>query len=171
MHLNSNALRFFFKYLDSTSRPTMSYSIRYASLSSGHAVRLFLETHKFPSKSDSCEDKGHVQLATGQGSHFVRSAEGLVPGEQRTQVFDVNGEPLVPISTIFYTFLYMLKLHVINNHAVIVIIIIIIIIVIVIIIVIAKFLCRRSRLFAYLKLRGATFLDDDKPNLRYSGLW
>lgn len=99
-HLYNSALKFFFKYLDSAYTATASYSTRYVSLSSGHVVRLGLNTQRVPSKRDSCEAEEHVQFATEQGTHLVRSADGLVPGEQRTHDFVVNGDPLISVSTV-----------------------------------------------------------------------
>lgn len=98
-HLYKSALRCFFKYSDSTWTPTVSYSTECVSLSSGHEVRFDLKTHKVPSKSDSCEVGGQEQFAVGHGTHFVRSADGDVPGEHRTHDLDVNGEPLASVST------------------------------------------------------------------------
>lgn len=100
-HLYKSGLRCFFRYLDSTSAPTESYSTRCASLPSGHAVRFDRETHSVPSRSSSCVANGHVQLATGQGTHLRRSADGHVSGEQRTHDLDCgNGEPFTSVSTI-----------------------------------------------------------------------
>lgn len=100
-HLYKSALKCFFKYLDSTSTPTMSYSTMCVSLSSGHKVRFWLNTHRVPSKSHSWEVCGHVQFATWQGKHFVRSNDGNVPGEQRIHDFFANGRPLGSVSTAF----------------------------------------------------------------------
>lgn len=98
-HSCRKALRCFFKYSDSTFTPTVSNSTRCVSFSSGHDVRFALKTHNFPSKSCSCVVDGHVQFTTGQGKHFARSTDGCVPGAQRTQDFDANGEPLASVST------------------------------------------------------------------------
>jgi len=100
-HLYKSALKCFFKYLDSTSTPTMSYSTMCVSLSSGHKVRFWLNTHRVPSKSHSWEVCGHVQFTTWQGKHFVRSNDGNVPGEQRIHDFFINGKPLGSVSTAY----------------------------------------------------------------------
>lgn len=98
-HLYRSALKCFFKYLDSTSTPTTSYSTMCVSLSSGHKVRFWLNTHSVPSKSNSCVVCGHVQFATRQGKHFLRSNDGNVPGEQRIHDFCANDKPLGSVST------------------------------------------------------------------------
>lgn len=98
-HLYRSDLKYFFKYLDSTSTPTVSYSMRCVSCWSGHDVRFGLKTHNVPSTSSSCDVSGHVQFGTWQGMHLVRSADGAVPGEQRTHDFDADGEPLTSVST------------------------------------------------------------------------
>ncbi|KAE9543023.1 hypothetical protein AGLY_002934 [Aphis glycines] len=78
----------------STSTPTTSYSTMCVSLSSGHKVRFWLNTHSVPSKSNSCEVCGHVQFATRQGKHFFRSNDGNVPDVQRIHDFCANDKPL-----------------------------------------------------------------------------